>query len=167
MILATLRNPGQWPPLPEERLLLLILLRQDTTLYIARIGMEWRDRLVFLNLGGGQFASATYICQYTILLELIFFFSLRYTFFLCCRICSSERCLRYNPVKCGRIVTACAGLHNMCILGGVENYDPPPHVYLRNRFAREEYAPGECLNAARNVRHAVVQELERRRNERR
>ena len=73
--------------------------------------------------------------------------------------------MRHSPAKSGKIVTACAAVHNVCILADVENYVPGPNVQLRNRFARRDLAPAEVLPAGRTRRQQLVQ-LEMLRNAR-
>ncbi|KAE8738405.1 hypothetical protein FOCC_FOCC016126 [Frankliniella occidentalis] len=54
----------------------------------------------------------------------------------------ADNVLRYNPTKCGQIITACAILHSLCILGGVQDY-VDAEVRGNNLCRRENAEPGE------------------------
>lgn len=78
-----------------------------------------------------------------------------------------HRVLEYAPEKAGRIVNACAILHNMCVKARVP--DPPelPVVALAAEVDNEIYQPGQdpmpegrnILREARLVRDNIIRRL--------
>jgi len=76
--------------------------------------------------------------------------------------------LRYTPVKAGKIITACAVLHNMCINGNAHQYLEAGGP-LRNDFRRDDVPvppPGgvDLFRQGRAARQRLVEYLQQRRH---
>ncbi|KAG8232041.1 hypothetical protein J437_LFUL014442 [Ladona fulva] len=76
-----------------------------------------------------------------------------------------NRVLEYSPIKAGRIVNACAVLHNMCLKGGLKDAnvlleEPGEDSVLPEPLPREQMPQIALLQEARAVRQRIVNRLQ-------